>query len=30
MYQWTERDTAIELEIEDESPASVFREAVEG
>ena len=28
MYQWTERDTAIELEIEDESPAAVFREAV--
>lgn len=28
MYQWTESGTEIELEIEDESPAAVFREAV--
>lgn len=28
MWQWTERGSKIELEIEDESPAGVFREAV--
>lgn len=28
MYQWTERGSEIELEIEDESPAAVFREAL--
>jgi SHS2 domain-containing protein len=28
MYQWIERGSDIELEIEDESPPAVFREAV--